>query len=94
MDARGFYGILCTVSFIFLISNPAATARVITRNLYVIEHNEVSRQPFPTDTGTTSLKHVSLSGFENQTIGDLFLSQGVVQGQEEVRPLVSVYAGA
>ena len=76
------YGLLCAVSFILLISpNPAATVSVTIKNLYTIDHNQVSAQPFPATTGAPGLKPVSLSGFENQTIGNLFLSRGVVHGQ-------------
>jgi len=76
------YGLLCAVSFIFLISNPVATASVSVKNLYVIDHEQVSAQPFPPTSSASSLKPVSLSGFVNQTIENLFLSQGVVQGQQ------------
>src|SRR2546426_12661061 len=76
------YGLLCAVSFIFLISNPVATASVSVKNLYVIDHEQVSAQPFPPTSSASSLKPVSLGGFVDKTIEKLLLSPGVGQGQQ------------
>src|SRR6266851_2012406 len=56
------YGLLCAVSFIFLISNPVATASVSVKNLYVINHEQVSAQLFPPTSSASSLKPVSITG--------------------------------
>lgn len=68
-------------TFLILASIPATTMGVSTMNLYIINgRNQISKQVFPTSS-PSSLKPASLRGFVNQTIGNLFLSEGTIDGQ-------------